>query len=133
MAIGVATSAESQWGAVIESVRDALLEVDVARTPVAASDKIVMARDCRKHERVYLERIESTTAHDSGWYVGPADDSEVAGLDAVRIRDLLDDRPELAVAFEWPVGFLIVLREAAIETVLDARGAVLWPHGAPPP
>ena len=125
--------AGSQWGAAIESVRDALLEVDVARTPVASSDKIVLARDCRKHERVYLERIESTAAHDSGWYVGPADDSEVAALDAVRIGDLLNDRPELAVAFEWPVGCLIVLRGAALEAVLDAQGAVLWPHGAPPP
>ena len=116
-----------------ESVREVLADLDLARTPIAADDKIVVARGAWNHQRIYLERVESPTAGDSGWYVGFADDTEVGGYDAVRIADLLAGRPDLAAAVELPAGCLVVLDEACVEAVLDGKGTLLWPSAAPDP
>jgi hypothetical protein len=112
------------------SVQDVLGELDLARTPSAADDKIVVARRSWKHERIYLERVERMAAGDSGWYVGVVDDTEVDGYDAVRVADLLAGRPDLAAVVELPAGCLVVLDGARLEAVLDAQGTLLWPPAA---
>ena len=114
-----------------ESVREVLAGLNLARTPIAADDKIVVARGAWNHQRIYLERVESPTAGDSGWYVGLADDTEVGGYDAVRVADLLAGRPDLEAALELPLGCLLVLDGACLEAVLDPRDTLLWPSKAP--
>lgn len=113
------------------SIQEVLGDLDLARTPSAADDKIVIARGIWKHERIYLERVERVAAGDSGWYVGVADDTEVDGYDAVRIADLLAGRPDLAAVVELPAGCLVVLDGACVEAVLDAQGTLLWPSVVP--
>ena len=79
-----------------------------------------------RHQRTYLERVESAVAGDSGWYFGFADDAEVAGYDAVRGADFVAGRPELAAALELPAGCLVVLEGTSLEAVLDAQNKLLW-------
>jgi hypothetical protein len=125
-AIGWAASDES--GA---TVHDALTALDLARTGVVVDDKIVVARGIGQHGRIYLERMESAAAGDSGWYAGFADDTEVAGYDAMRIAGFLAGRPDLEAVLELPVGCLVVLSAASVEAVLDSRDRLLWPYERP--
>jgi hypothetical protein len=114
-----------------EDLGKALASLDLARTPIVADAKIVVARGIREHRHTYLERVESDTAGDSGWYVGFADDAPVSGYEAVRIADFLAGRPDLEPALELPVGCLIVLDGTALEAVLDPQDMLLWPAEAP--
>jgi hypothetical protein len=107
-------------------LRDALADLDLACAPVAADDKIVMARGASQHQRTYLERVPSAAAGDSGWYFGFADETPVTGYDAVRIADFLAGRPDLAAALELPAGYLAVLDGMSLEAVLDAQSRLLW-------
>jgi hypothetical protein len=114
-----------------ESAREVLADLEIGRTPIAADDKIVVARGIGDRQRIYLERVESPTPGDSGWYVGFADDAEVAGYDAVRIADFIARCPNLETALELPVGCLVVLDGACVEALLDPQGALLWPSKGP--
>lgn len=107
-------------------LREVFARLDQASTPAAADDRIVVARGAARYERIYLERIASAPAGDSGWYCGYADDTEVAGYDAVRVADFVAGRPELAPALELPVGCLVVLDGASLAAVLDAQNRLLW-------
>ncbi len=107
------------WGAVLR-------DLDVAQTPVAADDRIVVAVGAWQHERTYLERIATAVAGDSGWYLGFADDTAVTDYSAVRAADFVAERPELAAALELPAGCLLVLDGTSPAAVLDARNKLLW-------
>ncbi len=119
--------AVSQGG---DELRTALATLDLARAPVAADDRIVVACGTRERRRIYLERVVKTARGDSGWYVGSADDAEVAGCEAVRVVDLLAERPDLEAVLELPVGCLVVLTGTVLEAVLDPQDNLLWPGAA---
>lgn len=73
-------------------------------------------------ERVYLERCDPTDADDSGWYVGvaPADDNpepERRELDRLRVKDLLELRPDLEAVLKLDRGVLAIVRGAEVESV----------------
>jgi len=72
-------------------------------------------------ERIYLERCEPTDENDSGWYLGPAPASgptpERRELDRVRVRDVLEFRPDLGPVFELDRGVLVVVCGARVESV----------------
>jgi hypothetical protein len=108
-----------------ESVREALARLGLARMPIAADQKIVVARGAWQHPRIYLERLKHVAAGDSGWYVGFADDTEVSGYDAVRIADFLAGRRDLEAALELPAGCLVVLDRSSVKAVLDPAGTLL--------
>lgn len=112
------------------AVPEVLADLDLAAAPVATDDKIVVAHGTWQQRRIYLERVESPTAGDSGWYVGFADDTEATGYDAVRVADFLAGRPDLEAALGLPVGCLLVLDGASVEAVLDPQGELVWPSRA---
>jgi hypothetical protein len=117
----------SEAGLADAGVANVVAALAVTRTPVVADDKIVLANEAWRDRRVYLERLETAAAGDSGWYVGPADDSTVTAYKAMRAADFLAGRPDLQAALGLPPGFLVVLDGAAVEAVLDAQGRLLWP------
>jgi hypothetical protein len=114
------------------ALRDALAPIAAARSPIVAEDKVVVARGVAQCRRIYLERVGGVQAGDSGWYVGAADGTATTGYDALRIRDVLRRRPELEAVFELPVGWLVVLREGTVETVLDPQDEPRYPSTPPP-
>jgi hypothetical protein len=124
------TQSESEWseaGVADAGVANAVAELAVTRTPVVADDKIVLANEAWRDRRVYLERLETAAAGDSGWYVGPADDSAVTAYEAMRAADFLAGRPNLQPVLGLPPGFLVVLDGGAVDAVLDAQDRLLWP------
>jgi hypothetical protein len=96
------------------------------RVPVAAEDKVVLARGAVQAERLYLER-QATAAGESGWFVGRVDEVAAPEYDAACVADVLAVRPDLALLFELPPGYLVVLDGAELEAVLDTDDNRLWP------
>ena len=123
------TKPELDWMKADESgsaVREMLADLNLARVPIAADEKVVVARGACQHGRTYLERARSPATGDSGWYFGFADDTEVTGYDAVRIGDFLAGCPGLEAALELPVGCLIVFNGPSVEALFDAQDELLW-------
>ncbi len=112
---------------VSDDLRRALAGLGLARAPIVADARIVVAREIWKHRRIYLERVEPGTADDSGWHVGLADDTVASGYEAVRVTDFLSGRPDLEAVLELPVGCLVVLSGMSLEAALDPQNALLWP------
>jgi len=113
------------------ALREALAGLGLMQTPIVADAKIIMARGVWEHRRIYLERVGSGMAADSGWYVGFADDTKAGGYEAVPIADFLVGRPDLEPALELPVGCLVVLNGTSLEAVLDPQDTLRWPAEAP--
>lgn len=126
---------ELDWPAHPETagaVRAALAPIAAARLPVVLEDKVVVARGVARCRRIYLERVPDAGAGDSGWHVGATDGAGAAGYEAFRLGELLARRPELEAALELPVGWLIVLEGATVESVLDPQDELRYPSMSPP-
>jgi hypothetical protein len=118
--------------AVADALSTTLPAFESPAQPPAPDAKVLLARDVWEKQRVYLERIETDSPDDSGWYVGIADDTEVSDYDAVRVADFLARRPDLDAVLRLPVGYLVVLDGASLEAVFDLGGTLLWPAAARP-
>ncbi len=94
--------------------------------PVAAGDKVVVARDAARRGRLYLVRLEGVAAGDSGWFIGGVPPAEAVELQAVRVADLLAARPEFGPLLALPPGSLVVVNNAALVAVFDGSGRLLW-------
>jgi len=109
-----------------ESQRQAVADLDVERLPVAADDKVVIATGVWNQLRIYLERVAPSSQGHCVWYVGFADDTEVARYEAVCAADLLALRPDWTEILELPKGTLVVLDGNTIESVLTLDSCDLW-------
>ena len=90
-------------------------------------EKVVLARGCLQQPRVYMEHTATTSAGDSGWYVGPVEGSnDVQEYEALYVYQLQEHRPALLQATALPVGFLVVFDGDHIEAVLDGNGTNIW-------
>jgi hypothetical protein len=125
---------EHEWpggGESGEVIQAALAELDFAARPVSGVEKVVLASGAWQRHRVFLERKEPV-AGDSGWYVGVADDVAIEAFVAMEVGRLVAEWPVLAAVLELPVGYVAVLDRGALEAVVDARGARVWPRGEQP-
>jgi hypothetical protein len=104
-----------------------LASLGLVCVPGAPEDRIVVARGALEQPRIYLERVETPSAGDSGWYVGIVEGVESPAFDALRVADLLSVRPDLAPLLELAAGSLVVLDGAALVAVLDGADRPLWP------
>ncbi len=104
-----------------------LAPLGLARMPVAAEDRLVVARGAGQPARIYLERLAGCGAGDSGWYIGSVDNVVAPGYDAVRVADMLAARSDLAPLLELPPGCLVVLDGTRLEALLDAEDKRVWP------
>jgi len=111
------------------SGRETMAALAVDRVPVAAEEKVVLARGTWDRPRVYLERIKPGTPGDCGWYVGPADDVETTAYESIRASDLLSIRPDWTEILALPAGYLVIVDRGRIETVLDPRDEIVFPAG----
>ncbi len=77
---------------------------------------------------IYMERCEPTSAVDSGWFIGSAeDDGVVASEDpedyaAQPIHTLFERCPAAMDALALPVGYLVVVARGAIVGISDPQG-----------
>jgi len=126
-----------------ETHRRALADLPTESVETAPNDKVILAADVWNRRRIFLERAalkpddsagesRRQARSDGGWFVGAVDsDTQAApswdGLVAVRIRDLLGLRPDLAEVLALPPGCLTVVEGNTIERVWDGQGKQLLP------
>jgi len=107
--------------------REALAYLPLEKQPPQPSQWMVLNAAAITAASVYFERLPAQFPDDSGWYVGPADDSEPHELWCISIESLLAARPDLRPVLELPVGVLVVMDASGVAAVLDARAEDLWP------
>ena len=94
------------------------------------NDKVVLAAGALAGGDIYLERIASEEAGDTGWFLGsaekPQETIDNGGCEAIALADLVDQHPALVQAMALPPGYLAVFSEGQLAAVLDPRGADLW-------
>jgi hypothetical protein len=114
-----------------------LAAVPAVREPPRPSDRIILRRDVEKSATIYLQRVESETDGDSGWYVAPAERlktgtaDEIAAMEpppmaAMLVSDFLAIRPDLRDALSLPKGYLVVLAPSEVLAVLDPQDRDVW-------
>lgn len=83
-------------------------------------DKIIVVKGAIDLEKIYLERSQSVTKGDSGWYLGPVEESDdEIELEAIYIYQLVKLRPDLLKALAIPRGYIVVFDKDRIEAILD--------------
>jgi len=85
-------------------------------------EKVVYAQGAlESDQRVYANRIDATTAKDSGWFVGFVPPG-TPQLEATRAFKLLNRRRELVKFLALPPGYMLVMTGTTVESLTDSDG-----------
>jgi hypothetical protein len=87
-------------------------------TAPGPDDRVVLAEGVWTSEHYYLQRLASPPPGDSGWFIGSVEEETLPGLVAVRVAELLHERPDFEELLSLAPGTLIVIRGCRIEAVL---------------
>lgn len=93
-----------------------------AGPPFGADDHLVVAKGAWSADRIYLERRSPTGPHDTGWYLASARSVGITALNTVRMGDLLESRPDFRELFHLPEGFLVLIDDEGIRSILTPQG-----------
>jgi hypothetical protein len=92
--------------------------------------RVVLHPEVWTHGKIYLERMESASEQDSGWYIGPATDTPAQGdppaYIAVRLGDIVQARKDFTELLGLPVSTLIVLDAGGPAAMFDQLGLDIW-------
>ncbi|HTW93961.1 MAG TPA: hypothetical protein VMD30_04145 [Tepidisphaeraceae bacterium] len=122
-----------QVNALAEKESQDLANLPVNWQPVSPDDRVVLAKGAPAGQRIFFARLPSAGQGDSGWYIGPADPTLDQTLVAVRIKDLLSARPDLAQILAVPAGFLVILDRIGVSAVVNERDENIWVGSAQAP
>ncbi len=87
---------------------------------ISFQDKIVCAKGVLAVDDIYLERSKEHEKGDSGWYIGPVDESIATDeLEAYYAYQLLKIRPSIIKMLALPSGYMAVLDKDELKAVLD--------------
>jgi hypothetical protein len=91
-------------------------------------DKVVLIAGCLAEAQVFLERVKTPAAGDSGWFIGLVEPELGAPprYEALPLSALIELRPPLLAACALPPGYLAVFSHDELVAVLDAAGTDLW-------
>jgi hypothetical protein len=109
-----------------EALRAAIEENDIDRLEARPDDKVVLVRPRGKPNVVYLER-QAPKTEDSGWYIGPGEETELDGYAAVSVSDLVRACPSLADVLTLPVRYLVRINlHTGFEALFDPDDKTVW-------
>jgi hypothetical protein len=87
---------------------------------ISFQDKIVCTKGVLSLDNIYLERSKEHEKGDSGWYIGPVDESIATDeLEAYYAYQLLKIRPSIIKTLALPSGYMAVLDKDELKAVLD--------------
>lgn len=87
---------------------------------ISFQDKIVCAKGVLSLDNIYLERSKEYEKGDSGWYIGPVDESIATDeLESYYAYQLLKIRPAIIKTLVLPNGYMAVLDKDELKAVLD--------------
>jgi len=112
-----------QWtvGDVTAAQREMLAEAKLKTEPPASRLRVTIGERCWNAARIYLEHASAGSGQDSGWYIGPADQTMVGPPVALLIDELLQVRPDFRELLELPVGTVVVLGAGGLAAVFDSQ------------
>lgn len=113
--------------------RQRITALKQAGPPVGGDDRLVVAKGAWSAQRIYLERRPPAAPGDSGWYVASAQSVGIVALNAVRVEELLESRPDFREMLGLPEGFLVLIDADGIRSILTPQGGDLWAHGTANP
>ena len=87
---------------------------------ISFQDKIICTKDVLKLDNIYLERNVEHEKGDSGWYIGPVDESiSHEELEAYYAYQIIKIRPSIIQTLALPSGYMAVFNKDKLEAVLD--------------
>ncbi|MCB9852344.1 MAG: hypothetical protein H6819_04550 [Phycisphaerales bacterium] len=102
----------------------ALAAIEIDHRPPDPADIVILAKRTETAPRIFLERLRTSSAGDSGWYVGPVGVEPTSDdCIAVSVAMLSARREDWAALFNMPFGTLIVENDVGIEYFCDASDA----------
>jgi hypothetical protein len=115
-------------GMITEGERELFSKITNDRHAPDAALKVIVEQGAWTSKQIYLERvaIEDDPTDDSGWYVGRADGQDGTGSISMPIGDLLQSRADLKEVLTLPAGYLVLIGETGVTTILDDKGKDVW-------
>ncbi|WP_061995266.1 hypothetical protein [Clostridium sp. ATCC 25772] len=87
---------------------------------ISFQDKVVCSKGVLKLDKIYLERSKEHEKYDSGWYIGPVDETIATDeLEAYYAYQLLKIRPSIIKTLALPSGYMAILEKDELKAVLD--------------
>ncbi|PGE43449.1 hypothetical protein COM53_27010 [Bacillus toyonensis] len=102
-----------------------LRQLNIDGEMIRFSDKIVTAKNVLQLDEIYLQRAEDCEKGDSGWYIGPVDETE-GELEAFYAYQLLKIRPSIIQVLALPYEYLVVFERDKIKAILDDNDLDVW-------
>ncbi|MBU3202158.1 hypothetical protein LL037_14855 [Clostridium estertheticum] len=97
-----------------------LKQIKLEGEMISFQDKIICAKGVLELDDIYLERNEDHEEGDSGWYIGPVNETiSNEELEAYYTYQLLKIRPELIKTLSIPCGYMVVFNKDKIVAILD--------------
>ncbi|WP_460271487.1 immunity protein Imm33 domain-containing protein, partial [Clostridium sp. CTA-19] len=79
---------------------------------ISFQDKVVCSKGVLKLDKIYLERSKEHEKYDSGWYIGPVDETIATDeLEAYYAYQLLKIRPSIIKTLALPSGYMAILEK----------------------
>lgn len=87
---------------------------------ISFQDKIICTKDVLKLDNIYLERNGEHDKDDSGWYIGPVDESiSQEELEAYYAYQIIKIRPSIIQTLTLPSGYMAVFNKDKLKAVLN--------------
>lgn len=87
---------------------------------ISFQDKIICAKGVLELDDIFLERNKEHEKGDSGWYIGPVDESIATDeLEAYYAYQLIKVRPLIIQTLALPSGYMAVYKKDKVVAILD--------------
>jgi hypothetical protein len=114
-------------GMITEGERELFSKIASERNQPDPALKVIVEQAAWQSKQIFLERVViEDDRTDSGWFLGRADGQDGGGNISMPIGDLLQSRQDLKEVLTLPSGFLVLIGETGVTTILDDKGKDVW-------
>ena len=101
-------------------------ELQINPSEIRFDDKILIAKGVFEDEHAYLQRQNTQSQRDSGWFMGyqRQDNEEFVGIYAF---ELLKWNPKLIKVLVLPTDYLVIVNDGEIHTILNDSDEEIFP------
>lgn len=101
-------------------------ELQINPSEIRFDDKILIARDVFEDEHAYLQRQNTQSQRDSGWFMGYQKQNNEEFV-TIHAFELLKWNPKLIKVLVLPTDYLVIVNAGEIHTILNNRDEEIFP------
>ena len=101
-------------------------ELQINPTETRFDDKILIAKGVFEDEHAYLQRQNTQSQRDSGWFMGYQKQNNEEFV-AIHAFELLKWNPKLIKVLVLPTDYLVIVNAGEIHTILNNRDEEIFP------